>query len=94
MNRIPALIEEYQAALRAWAPTTLQESTLLAEHEASLQRLMSLLAESDAHQAMCELIEQERRSYGWSFLSGMQGEKVEQAFNTLANAIEQARIQQ
>jgi len=89
MKNLPLLIEEYQAALLFGSSITPAESTLYATHESSLRELKELLAQQGSNQAISELLERERRSYGWSYLSGTHGEKVEQAFNALADAVEE-----
>jgi len=91
MKKLSVLIEEYQAALLSGSPIALAESKLYAEHESSLHQLKALLAEQGNHEAIAELLARERRSYGWSFLSGTHGERVEQSFNALANAVEQGQ---
>lgn len=39
-------------------------------------------------EALPALVASERRAYGWSYLSGEEGERVECAFNTLATLVE------
>jgi hypothetical protein len=76
-----ALLE--QAASRA--PTA--ERALYDDHRAALGRLDEALGRGALDEAAA-IVARERRTFGWSFLEGLEGRDVERAFADLAAALE------
>jgi hypothetical protein len=89
--KVPAQhLDAYRAALAAGAfsaPET--EKRLFALHAHALFDLSEALSMERPVQDILALLGRERRTFGWSFLSGPLGGEVERAFNALANELEQ-----
>jgi len=85
-----ALLATYRQALaeaRPHAPPS--EESLYALHMREAERLAGLLETGASSHAVAELIGSERRSFGWAYLSGTYGDRVERAFHALASQLEQ-----
>ncbi len=93
MNLSPALLSQYREALAAAevaAPES--ERSLITSHGAALAALTELLTDGAADEAILSLVRSERRSFGWSFLSGSAGEAAERAFHALALEVERLAV--
>jgi hypothetical protein len=89
MPDIAALIAEYRATLQASEPLApLEERRSYAHHIQELSQLCSLLSAGAPSSSIAAVVVGERRAFGWSFLSGEHGARVEQAFHLLASALE------
>lgn len=89
MGKIEQLLEEYRCALSSGvvdAPA--DERGLYELHMQSLEQLAALLSADSPAGAIAVAVASERRSFGWSYLSGAGGERVERAFHTLASELE------
>jgi len=83
------LIAEYRASLLAGQGLAPEgERSLYTLHLAELKSLEELLDRSASPEAIFKFISTERRSFGWSYLSGAHGEQVEKRFHALASEIE------
>ena len=79
----------YTAALIASADTTHRaEDRVLYEHHLAVAARMFVAAHRDPMgRALRQLVEDERRSYGRSFLSDSEGDRVESAFHAFAEFV-------
>ena len=83
------LISAYREALEgALEIDHSQERIHYLRHKEILDELESLLANSANTESIQTLLGKERRSFGWTYLSGDHGSRVESAFNALANGFE------
>jgi hypothetical protein len=83
------LVAQYSEALSAaqqLAPVS--EQSLYALHKKELERLNAFVSSGASAQVIAAHIARERRTFGWSFLSGTHGARVEHAFHDLASALE------
>ncbi len=83
------LMDTYRDALLAaalLAPSS--EKSLYALHEKGLGRLTQLIQSGAPANEIASLVANERRAFGWSFLSGEHGTRVESAFHALASHLE------
>ena len=86
---LPELIRSYKEALdSALALEPNPERSLYVKHKAALEELESLIANSASVESIRTLLYHERRSFGWAYLPGDHGLRVESAFNELANSLE------
>ena len=89
MKKLSVLVAQYREALVAGALLAPErERPEYASHSQELERLESLLSSGSTSRAAA-IVKGERRAFGWSFLSGSHGERVETAFHALASALEQ-----
>lgn len=58
------------------------------KHLAVAARMFLAIRRDNGTEELRELVEQERRSFGWSYLSGEEGVKAEKAFNSFAKLVE------
>ncbi len=88
-NKILNQITEYIGVLNK----SLTETTYSADrikyqkHLASASLIVKSLLDDDMN-SLKTVIEDEKRSYGWDYLSGEYGENVEQSFNDLIGILE------
>jgi hypothetical protein len=93
MPDVAALIEDYQAALHlaeALAPPS--ERQLYEQHGKALAQLCGLLSAEAPSSEIAAAVASERRAFGWSYLPGAHGERVETAFGVLAKALDQLHL--
>lgn len=84
------LLEEYSVAMAdALRVAPIKEQSLYTLHAQELERLSMLLQSAAPMGEVASLLAGERRAFGWSFLSGSHGERVERAFHALASFLEQ-----
>lgn len=89
MLDIAALIAEYRATLQASEPLAQpEERHLYAHHLQELSQICTLLSAGASSSSIAAVVASERRAFGWSFLSGEHGARVERAFHLLASALE------
>lgn len=83
-----AALVGYVAALDRALDSTTQtaDRPLYVNHLAEAARLVSILAVDDQIR-LAEWISSEEHNFGWSFLSGSEGEEVERAFADLVAAL-------
>jgi hypothetical protein len=88
--RVPrALIEDYRSALMSGINRAPEDERSLYEiHLSALNDLEKLLVSRARVEEIAIEIWRERRSYGWSYLSGTYGSLVEGQFHELATLIE------
>jgi len=65
-----------------------EDRTKYQSHLAAAARIFAALHGSPTDDEVRRLIEEERRNYGWAFLSGNEGDRAEAAFTAFAEAIE------
>lgn len=95
MNQQLQLLEKYREAIaQALLVAPIEEHSLYTSHEQELERLGALLSSASSASAAALVIAGERRAFGWSFLPGAHGARVESAFHVLASHIEQQAGQQ
>ncbi len=83
-----SLLAEYRAALvegAGLAPP--EEQSLYASHSRELEQIVALASIASGLGQLAALLATERRAFGWSFLSGEHGARVESAFQALAAAL-------
>ena len=86
----PDLIERYRAALLSGLSEAPEgERPHYEIHLRALQDLVKEIDEKESVESIGVHISRERRSYGWSYLSGQHGSRVEGAFHELATLIEE-----
>jgi len=88
-----SLLAEYRAALvegSGLAPP--EEQSLYALHSRELEQLVALTSSAAGSAQIASLLASERRAFGWSFLSGEHGARVERAFHALAASVEVPRV--
>lgn len=84
------LVAQCLEALAEGAPLApVEERPQYASHTVALERLAELLSTNSSSQAVAAVMARERRAFGWSFLSGSHGERVEAAFHALASVLAQ-----
>lgn len=84
------LISTYEKALTAAgtrAPSS--EKVYYDLHLRALDELKSLILSDTTYVEIFELLKAERRQFGWSYLSGDCGERVEKAFYDLFRDVEE-----
>ena len=86
-NAMLDALAEYMHVLRHSAATTSR-----AEYREAYQRHLAAAAEMfesirsrNSRHELNELVERERRAFGWAYLSGEPGAKAEAAFNAFAH---------
>ncbi len=95
MNQQLQLLEQYREAIaHALLVAPIEEHSLYTSHKQELERLGTLLSSGSSASAAALVIASERRAFGWSFLPGAHGARVESAFHALASLIEQQAAQQ
>ncbi len=88
MNCPSEQLLEYLDALHsgiAVAPAS--EQALYLQHTKALEEITILISQSNAG-GVLSLLQSENRNFGWSFLSGPAGERVEKAFTELSKALQ------
>lgn len=86
---VQTLVKAYRTALLEATPfAPHNEQSLYALHQKQLECLISLLQSNASQSEIALLLKQERRAYGWSFLSGSHGARVESAFHALSSHLE------
>ena len=89
MARFETLLEYYRAALTAAeADSPASELQLYRAHWSALNRLEQALS-TDSRTEALRVVSEQRRAFGWSYLSGEGGRRAESAFHALATALEQ-----
>ena len=89
MKNSARLIAQYREALAGGAAlASADERKLYALHTKELEHLLELLSSGAPYADIAKLIATERRAFGWSFLAGPHGERVERAFHALAAVLE------
>lgn len=89
MSDISALVATYRSVLQESEPLAPpEEQRLYSHHSEDLARLSSLLDAQASSADIAALVAAERRAFGWAFLSGEHGARVEHAFHLLASALE------
>ena len=88
MNAVLDALAEYVAVLTASADATRHaaDRPLYEMHLACAAR-MFVAAHQKQGENLVRLIEDERRGYRWSFLSGDEGDRAEAAFNAFADVV-------
>jgi hypothetical protein len=89
MPDISSLVAMYRSVLQESEPLAPpEEQRLYFHHSNELARLSSLLDVQASSADIAALVAGERRAFGWAFLSGEHGARVESAFHLLASALE------
>jgi len=89
MPDISALVATYRSVLQESEPLAPpEEQRLYSHHSGELSRLSSLLHAQAPSADIAAVVAGERRAFGWAFLSGEHGARVEHAFHQLACALE------
>ena len=87
---LQSLLEDYRSAIaEAQRVAPFEEPALYAMHIGELERLSVMLLAKSSASEVASLLKNERRSFGWSYLPGAHGERVESAFHALASFLEQ-----
>jgi hypothetical protein len=66
----------------------LEEHSLYTGHVQELNRVRALVASGAPVGALAPVVSAERRAFGWSFLPGAHGSRVESAFHAFASFVE------
>ena len=91
MNDVAGLLSEYREALSAaMSLASAEEQPLYVLHAQSLEQLTLLLSAQGPTRDIARTVARERRAFGWSFLPGTPGERVETAFHALASELERS----
>lgn len=89
MTDISTLVATYRSVLQESEPLAPpEERRLYSRHREELARLSALLDAQAPSADIAALVAGERRAFGWAFLSGEYGARVERAFHLLASALE------
>ena len=89
MLDISDLVATYRSVLKESEPLAPpEEQRLYSHHSEELARLSSLLDARAPSADIAAVVAGERRAFGWAFLSGEHGARVEHAFHLLASALE------
>ena len=79
--RVGDLLRDYETALvEGTSLATENERRLYTIHLDACRRLRDLLAVASPIADVVELLMQDQRAYGWSYLSGTHGERAERSF--------------
>ncbi len=90
MESYKAALADYIAVLEKSASETnrAEDRSRYQQHLASAALMYAAIAKHGSLEALWQLASSERRSYGWSFLSGPPGEAAETAFDQFAKLVE------
>ena len=90
MEKYRKALAEYVAVLETSADNTNQAEDRIKyeRHLAYAARMFVAIEKNASLKALKKLVEDERHSYGWSFLSGDTGNSAESAFHVFASLIE------
>jgi len=93
MNKIIAKIAEYVAVLASCAERTnhANDRSIYTQRLATAAGMFAEFHRTGSMEKLKERIQAERRSYGWSYLSGPEGEEAEKAFGQFADFVESLR---
>ena len=93
MNEIIAKLAEYVAALASSAEKTnhANDRVTYTQRLAIAAVMFAEFHRTGSMEKLRERVQDERRSYGWSYLSGPEGEEAEKAFGQFANFVESLR---
>jgi hypothetical protein len=86
-----AALAKYIAALSASADRTnyAEDRNLYQQRLAVAARMLAAIYSDQSLTTLRMLVAEERRAFGWSYLSGEPGEVTEHAFNEFATFVEQ-----
>ncbi len=90
MESYKAALADYIAVLEQSASETnrAEDRSRYQQHLASAALMYAAIAKHCSLEGLRQLVASERRSYGWSFLSGPPGEAAETAFDQFAKLVE------
>ena len=90
MKTIESSLAEYVEVLASSLDNTkhANDRSVYEKHLAVAARMLVAASKENGIKELREIVAEERRSFGWSFLSGEEGERAERAFNHLANLVE------